>query len=155
MAFITITLLIGGGVRSLKKICCNRLPYTPVIMFIGFFIGLLDNSDDTVQVDNGEICAYQWLTPVEALNKQKNGEISLPPPTYVTLSLLSDCKSIDEALRHTDDSPKVFRPRIAAYEGGFCSVYEDDAAYESLDLDKPGKRHRLYVRDGRFDYINE
>ncbi|MEQ8661052.1 MAG: NUDIX hydrolase, partial [Gammaproteobacteria bacterium] len=48
-----------------------------------------------------------------------------------------------------------FVPRVVSIDGGRCTVYVEDVAYESLDLEQPGPRHRLLMRGNDFRYLRE
>jgi hypothetical protein len=38
---------------------------------------------------------------------------------------------------------RVYNPKLIGVEGGFVSLYEGDAGYETGDLSVPGPRHRM------------
>ena len=69
--------------------------------------------DETVTIDDGEITASQWLRPGEALTKQKEGEIEVVPPTYVTLHYLSQYPDV----RATGQNPLYHYLRYGQDEG--------------------------------------
>ena len=110
----------------------------------------------TVTVDNDEIIDYRWMTPAATLAAHAAGEIDLPAPTYVTLLRFSSYASL-EALVAALAASEVerFVPRVVKVDGGRCTVYEEDIAYESLDLELPGPRHRLIMRGNDFRYLRE
>lgn len=106
-----------------------------------------------VVVDGGEIREFRWITPSAALQQHNAGEIELPPPTFVTLTDLAVHNSVAEALSAAAAvPPPSYAPRICNIEGGACSLYEGDAGYESLDPDKPGARHRLWLLKSGWRY---
>ncbi|MBW2272424.1 MAG: NUDIX hydrolase [Deltaproteobacteria bacterium] len=103
---------------------------------------------DPVVVDETETVDHRWLRPAQALDAQATGELSIPPPTYVTLSQLAACGSVAEALAQLGvAAPAVNRPRIIDVPGGHCSVCEEDSAYAGGDFDRPGPRRRLWMLD--------
>ena len=57
--------------------------------------------------DAGETTALDWLTPAEAIARGVRGQITLPPPTWATLSRLAKFNSIDEAWRWASATPIV------------------------------------------------
>ena len=106
--------------------------------------------DEGVRVDGREISAHRWLRPAAALVARHAGEIELPPPTYVSLTTLAAFESVAAALAFVRDrDPDVFFPKLEKVEGGYCSLYQDDAGYETASVHVPGARHRLWMlRDG-------
>ncbi len=116
-----------------------------------FFLAQAESHD--VVVDGGEIREFRWTTPAEALNERRVGAIELPPPTFVTLTLLAEHKSSDAALSQVPRSPvRQYTPKICTIEGGACSLYEGDAGYEEGNPDLPGQRHRLWLLDTDWRY---
>lgn len=111
--------------------------------------------DGAVTIDDGEIRDYDWFTAAQATARSESGDIQLAGPTYVSLLRLSAHTSVQAALGDAGpDRYQVFRPRlVTGTDGRAASVYEEDAAYESADLDAPGPRHRMLVRGDSFDYV--
>lgn len=108
-----------------------------------FFIGCA--GDTPVRVDGGETLDYRWVTPAGVLAAQREGEISIMPPTFVSLYTLSRYTSVDVLLSALEGKPpEIFTPRIRMVPGGFLSLYRGDVAYEGGDVDQPGKRHRFW-----------
>jgi len=110
-----------------------------------FFVG--PASADRVQVDGGEIHAHRWIAPSEALAVHRAGEIDLPPPTFVTLLELAKFERVAAVLEHLAvEPPRVFLPRVGYFADGTpCTVYSEDAGYDSGNLETPGPRHRLVL----------
>jgi 8-oxo-dGTP pyrophosphatase MutT (NUDIX family) len=104
----------------------------------------------SVQIDGSEIHDYRWLTPGAALALHRGLTLELPPPTYVTLAVLSRFDAVEAVLEHArSTTPTVFVPRPQAHPQGLVSLYQGDSAYENSDLECPGPRHRLCMfRDG-------
>ncbi len=111
-----------------------------------FFLGAA--SDDEVVADGTETTALRWLRPADALAERDAREIELAPPQYVTLRTLDAYATVAEALRGVAAAkPIEVTPRFAFIDDGAICVYDDDVAYDDLDLDKAGLRHRLHMRD--------
>ena len=111
-----------------------------------FFVAGVDHQK--VQVDGEETLHYRWMTPVEALEAQKRGEIHMMPPTFVSLEKLSQFLSVPDALAGLkEETPEYFLPRVRTVPGGFISLYHGDVAYEGGDLNQPGERHRFWGLD--------
>ena len=50
---------------------------------------------------------------------------------------------------------EVFLPRLVKNGDRTYSVYQDDPAYDTGDLDAPGPRHRMQMLAAGYDYIND
>jgi 8-oxo-dGTP pyrophosphatase MutT (NUDIX family) len=109
--------------------------------------------DQNVQIDGNEIHDHRWMQPAQALTAQRAGEIELPPPTFVTLTKLSDHATTAAALAHFADRPaEIFTPRYKPVPGGVCSLYQDDDGYATVNIDSQGRRHRLWMIDSGWRY---
>ena len=116
-----------------------------------FFVAPAPGSE--VTVDGGEIREFCWTTPLVALARQRSGEIELPPPTFVTITQLSEYRAVDAAIAGVSAvDPPRFAPRICNIEGGACSLYEGDAGWESADAAVSGARHRLWLLESGWRY---
>ena len=117
-----------------------------------FFLTQLEDRQE-VEVDGVEIERYDWMQPEAALARSQAGEISLAPPTFVTISWLEtfpDGAAAREALaRH---SLLTFRPQICRTEEGTCMLYPGDAGYEEGDPGREGARHRLWALETGWRY---
>ncbi len=119
-----------------------------------FFMACADATP--VRVDGGEIHAHRWMTPAEALEARRAGEIELPPPTFVTLSTLAPLRSAADALaRARAAAPVVYLPRFIPVEGGAISLYPDDAGWAARDPARSGPRHRLLMLENGWRYLRE
>lgn len=117
-----------------------------------FFMGTLE-ALHAITVDGGEIVSHQWATPQQALALQRDGEIELPPPTFVTLTRLASYATSRAAIHGFGGEPIArFAPRIARYPGGIVSLYEGDAGWADADPDREGPRHRLVQVPGQWRY---
>jgi len=63
-----------------------------------FFIGLVGPDTEAVEV-NGETEEHRWLTPADALVGHAAGELSMLPPTIVTLRELTELTTVDAVRR--------------------------------------------------------
>lgn len=110
-------------------------------------------AEGAVQIDGGEIHDHQWMRPAHALDAQRAREIELPPPTYVTLLKLTPYASVGAALTAlAAQAPETYLPRTLPIAGGACSLYVEDAGYETRDVDRDGTRHRLWMLDSGWRY---
>ena len=109
-----------------------------------------------VRIDQSEIVEYCWMTPDQALTLQAAGEMNLPGPTYVSLLRFRACESaatLDTHLR-THEIQR-FLPRLSKLAGGHCALYEEDAGYQALDPEIPGRRHRLLMIEQGWQYLRD
>jgi 8-oxo-dGTP pyrophosphatase MutT (NUDIX family) len=117
-----------------------------------FFAGL--GGEEPITVDGSEIHDHRWMAPVEALAARRAGEIELPPPTFVTITSLARYARAADALAAFARGPvETFEPRLYAIEGGAVTLYANDVAYDTGELDRPGPRHRLSMREQGWEYL--
>ena len=110
-------------------------------------------ADIQVTIDESEIVAYRWETADDALALQASGELTLPPPTFVSLTklkALSDAGAIQSFV--DEQGYQLFAPRIVEVEDGRIALYDGDAGYELHDATVAGARHRLNMIDGGWHY---
>ena len=120
--------------------------------FDTWFFAVLGD-DAPVEIDGAEIHDHRWMTPHTALLAQRSGEIELPPPTFVTITRLAEHGRAADALAAFARGPvEMFEPRLHPIEGGAVTLYAGDASYEDGDLERPGARHRLWIRDDGWFY---
>ncbi len=109
--------------------------------------------DGTVRIDGGEIHAHRWMRPDHALAAQRVGDLELPPPTFVTITKLSVYSTVGVAFSALAQSrPEIFTPRNHKVPGGVCSLYAEDAGYADGNVDRSGRRHRLWMIEGGWRY---
>ncbi len=129
-------------------------PIAPKRYATWFFVADAPVAD--VTIDDGEITDHDWMTPSEALSRRDALEIELAPPTFVTLTELAGCRSVDEAIRlAADRDPPFYETRIYRSDEGPVAMWAGDAGYESGDLDAPGPRHRLVMASERWELLND
>ncbi|MET0390574.1 MAG: NUDIX hydrolase [Polyangiales bacterium] len=111
--------------------------------FDTFYFAVAAPDHAEVKLDPSEASDYSWLQPSAALAARARGELELPPPTFVTLSLLDGSRDLAEALRALHTAPSSFVPAPIQVPTGIVYLYEGDAGYASQDPQQPGARHRL------------
>lgn len=118
-----------------------------------FFAAPAPGEHMPVRIDGGEIDAFRWLTPRAALDARAKREMELPPPTFVTLSVLADAPTAASALASlARRAVQHFVPRTCQHGAALVFLYPGDAGYETCDPLAPGARHRLSLRDQEFHY---
>ncbi len=116
-----------------------------------YFAALSPEAD--VKVDGSEVDAHRWTTPAAALKARGDGEIELPPPTFVTLTCLSGAVDAREALaRLSTTAVQHFVPRPTRVEGGMVYLYGEDAGYADRDPGALGARHRITAMGSDWRY---
>ena len=119
-----------------------------------FFVA--EHGGAEVRVDGGEIHEHRWIGAREALAAQRAGAIELPPPTFVTLSVLAAHRSPRAAIESAAAAePTVYLPRIVRSESGGASLYPGDAGWETRDPEAPGARHRLLFLASGWRYLRD
>jgi 8-oxo-dGTP pyrophosphatase MutT (NUDIX family) len=113
-----------------------------------FFVGEI--GQQPIVVDGKEMLDYRWILVSEAITTKSVRELNLFPPTYNTLIEINRYPDVRTTLTALRDKPlQVYNPKLLPFEGGYISLYEGDAGYESGDIHASGKRHRLVVdQDG-------
>jgi len=117
-----------------------------------FFVAVIDGEPE-VRVDGSEIARHRWITPSEALEARQRGEISLAPPTFVTLHGIAgytDCQQARSGL--ASGTFITFRPQVCSTEEGPCMLYPGDAGYKSREPAREGPRHRLWALEQGWRY---
>lgn len=106
-----------------------------------------------VEIDGGEIQDHAWMLPRAALAAQRQAQIELPPPTFVTLTQLLPFGSTDAVLAaFAAREAEEFRPLLHFLPEGACTVYAGDVSYGADDLERPGPRHRLWMTGTNWRY---
>jgi 8-oxo-dGTP pyrophosphatase MutT (NUDIX family) len=129
-------------------------PITPK-RFSTFFFATraAEGPGGVVEIDDGEIVDHAWMTPAGAMARRDAGEIELAPPTWVSLNLLSNWSSSDDALGALAAlDPEFYETHIGRSESGAVAMWAGDAGYESGDPSQDGPRHRLTMRDGSYAF---
>lgn len=117
-----------------------------------FFAGAIDASHDVV-VCGSEMVAHRWLAPAAALAAQRTGELALAPPTFVTVSWLTEHARAADAVGALAAAPLItFRPRIHRGPEGAVMLYPGDAGYEANDPERAGPRHRILASPSGWRY---
>ncbi len=117
--------------------------------------------DGPVVLEPNEAVAHRWVAPEGALAMHAAGELTLFPPTWVTLFGLIGAASRDEVLRTARLHPLVeYATRFAP--GRTIVLWQADVAYGGADgsvdsalLDAAGPRHRLDIRALPWRYLRE
>ena len=121
--------------------------------FSTYFFITSETIAKAIEVDGQEITSHDWISPQQAIAHFDSGEKSLLPPTYVTLNQLCAFASSAEAIEYYANKPaKYYAPKLSADGDDMVFLYGEDAGYEAADIAIEGKKDRLYLRGGKYDY---
>ena len=109
-----------------------------------FFVG--ETGQQAIRVDGKEMLDYRWMRVQDAIRMETVRELNMFPPTYNTLFEISRYSDVQSTLAALRDKPlQVYNPKLMPHAGGYVSLYEGDAGYETGDPTVDGARHRLQV----------
>jgi ADP-ribose pyrophosphatase YjhB (NUDIX family) len=112
-----------------------------------FFLARAGGGD--VLIDGTEVHEHRWLKPEAAMAARNAGEIRLAPPTFTTLWWLSRRADTQAALTAAAGRPpERFHTHLGLGRDGRleATVWQGDVAYDDGDLQRPGRRRRLWMR---------
>lgn len=129
---------------------------TPTKRYATWFFAAEADSDESIEVDGEEILKHRWINPKEALELHQEKKIEIVPPTWVTLYHLSQRDTVDEILTDLAVKPaKEYLTRVVMNENKEPVVlWYGDAAYETLNANEQGERHRLILSKSGFQFEN-
>jgi 8-oxo-dGTP pyrophosphatase MutT (NUDIX family) len=120
-----------------------------------FFAAVVAEAQSEVVIDDGEIHDFQWLTPTQALAQHRVGELNMMPPTYLSIKMLDQFFSADQALESLRHFATYWiTPRISRDGETAVLLYPGDAGYEASDGALAGPRHRCVLDDRGVSYIH-
>jgi 8-oxo-dGTP pyrophosphatase MutT (NUDIX family) len=101
-----------------------------------------------IEVDGSEIRDHAWWSPAEAMRRRDALEIELSPPTWITLEHLRQFESVTDALDELGRTePMRYATRFGHAGDEAVCLYHGDVAYDDVEqADRPGPRHRLWMR---------
>lgn len=141
---------ISGAV--METLSCWIPPIQEKRRFSTWFF-IVEAPDADVKIDNGEIHDYRWVCPKTFITQIPSSDISLMPPTYVSLHTLAQHDTVKSVMETTRAKPsEIFKTRFQKSDAGFVTYWEGDAAYESGNLDISGPRRRLVCGPKKWEY---
>ena len=115
-----------------------------------FFVAA--GSDADVEIDGHEIHEHAWLAPVEVLRRRDAGEVTLVPPTFVTLTALAQHATVADLLGALGAvTPERFHTQIGRDGEIAIACWHGDETYEAAP-GPTGARHRLIMSDDGWRY---
>jgi len=110
-------------------------------------------ASQAVAIDDGEIHQASWLSPAAALALHQRGELTMMPPTF--LSLLLFARYTDSgALLTALDATVAYRvePKLVRCDGQLVALYPGDAGFDAGDATAAGTQHRALLEPSGFSY---
>jgi 8-oxo-dGTP pyrophosphatase MutT (NUDIX family) len=128
--------------------CWDPPPGLPLRIRTWFF--LTSEAIGELTLQPGEVVAARWVRPAEMLERHGRGEVTLYPPTWVTLHDLAEQESAEAILAAARmHGLQRFETVARRGAGGPLLLWQEDAAYAggttSVDeaTDAASARHRL------------
>lgn len=124
-----------------------------------FFLARV-GAEQEVVADGIEMHAHRWFALQDALAAHARGQLELPAPTFVSLSVLSRwaaaapraASAHELVARARTQEPPFFVPRLRSGPAGEVALYHGDVAYDGAPLDAAGPRHRLHHSSDGYRY---
>ncbi len=118
-----------------------------------FYISEVQGDSNAVTVDDSEIVEHRWYTPQQALEDLQAKHIAMMPPTFITLTELSACSNVKQALAMYRERPvPEILPKMTMTEKGVVMLYPGDAGYQDGDQTAIGPRNRFWMLDEAWRY---
>lgn len=119
-----------------------------------FYIARMPPQD--VQHDGEEMTASLWVKPSDAIQRHRQGDIEMLPPTLLSLLALKRFDTVDEVLQHyRDKSVLCFLPKACMHQDQLIMLYPGDAGYEQQDPANESGLHRCLHTPQGWRYLNE
>lgn len=130
----------GIGIRNLVTLSRWVPPVeTPVRLRTWFF--LARERGEPLRPNPGEIEEAAWMQPRLALERHAAGEITLFPPTWITLHALREHGDIDAAYASVSAFAR-YETRLQKFGDGMRALWAGDEEHPDAP-GAPGARHRL------------
>lgn len=129
-------------------------PEAPKRFATWFYIATV-GPGEMVTVDGSEIVEHRWYSPDQAIAAANNKDIEMMPPTFITLTELSEAANAADALSmYRERKVPEYLPKFTMTEKGICMLYPGDAGYESGDQDAEGPHHRMWMLEEGWRFEN-
>ncbi len=104
--------------------------------------------------DTIELTQSLWITPASALERQRQGQMLLMPPTLITMQALNKFKTADQLFTAAGaDSIYTILPQAFTFEGGFGVKLPHDPEYTLPPYKQPARPDepsRVVMKNGRW-----
>ncbi len=98
--------------------------------------------------DDGEIVNLAWLEPAEAIERWRQGEMTMMSPTRRMLSCLARYQSVDEVMAAARRRLPMHRVGVAEVDGEYRMVLPGDKGYEWAEMETEKGWIRLWELPG-------
>jgi len=107
--------------------------------------------EQSAQHDGGETTELAWLTPGDAIERCRRGEIMLPPPTWTTLKQLSRFGTADELLTWAETATIVcVQPNLIRDDRQTMLTLPGDPEHPAIDGWEIPEDTRFRLEDGQW-----
>lgn len=130
----------GIGIRDLATLSRWVPPAETPVRFRTWFF-LARECGEALRPNPGEIEEALWMTPGGALERHAAGELTLFPPTWVTLHALREHRTVDDAFAAISAFAR-YETRMQQLERGMRALWAGDEEHPD-EPGAPGARHRL------------
>ncbi|MFJ4044876.1 NUDIX hydrolase [Microbacterium sp. NPDC089987] len=130
----------GIGIRDLATLSRWVPPAETPVRFRTWFF-LARESGDPLRPNPGEIEEAVWMTPGRASERHAEGELTLFPPTWITLDGLRAYRTVDDAFASVSAFAR-YETRMQKLDSGMRALWAGDEEHPD-DPGAPGARHRL------------
>jgi len=113
------------------------------------WIFVAPDTGSTVSIDGAEIQDHLWISPAHALARHRAGEMGLVPPTWVTLTKLTEHATVRAILTWATTRPsETYLSRVMTLDDATVLVWQGD----ELRGGPRDARHRLWMAPGPWRY---
>lgn len=130
----------GIGIHGLATLSRWVPPAETPVRFRTWFF-LARESGEQLTPNPGEIDEAAWMTPRLALDRHAEGDLTLFPPTWVTLHWLREHRGVDDAFGAVSAFAR-YKTRMQRLEDGMRALWAGDEEHPDQP-GGPGARHRL------------
>ena len=130
----------GIGIRDLATLSRWVPPAETPVRFRTWFF-LAREQGDPLRPNPGEIEEAAWMTPARALDRHEAGELTLFPPTWITLNSLAEHPTVDDAFASVSAFVR-YETRMQKLDSGMRALWAGDEEHPD-EPGAPGARHRL------------